>query len=303
MHMWLALRLILAVIFALVGFIFSDVVPSIPPFSSNILRFFIAFWSGLLGFGVFPDLAKWVTLTSLNFINFITEKVSSEVINQMLKIPRGVSISAPSTSHAPVGGVSMNMPVILDTSAIIDGRILDIAKTGFISGVLLLPSFVLEELQQVADSSDYLKRSRGRRGFEVIEEIKKIKGIRVEVWDKGSFGKTVDEKLVKLGKSLHGKIITTDFNLNKVATLSNVSVLNVNDLANAVKAISIPGEVISVKVIHLGKDPKQGVGYFPDGTMVVIEDGAKLIGRQITAEVTRTLQVPAGRMVFAKKVK
>ena len=159
---------------------------------------------------------------------------------------------------------------------------------------------MLEEVQQVADSSDYLKRSRGRRGFEIIENLKKLKNIRVELWDHGIAGKGVDEKLVKLGKSLHGKIVTTDFNLNRVATLSNVAVLNVNDLANAVKTLAIPGESIEVKVIHIGKDPKQGVGYFPDGTMVVIEDGADLVGKTIKVDVTRVLQVPAGRMVFTK---
>jgi uncharacterized protein YacL len=301
MRIKLVLRLILAVVFALVAFIFSDLIIEIPPFSKPILRMFITVWFGLLGFGVFPDIAKRVSTWTVLGMNTITEKISTEVMNQLVRLPRQNPMSVANPSHAPVGGVSVNTPLILDTSAIIDGRILDIAKANFLSGVVLVPSFVLEEVQQVADSSDYLKRSRGRRGFEVIEEIKKVKGIRVEVWDSGIAGKGVDDKLVKLAKSLHGKIITTDFNLNKVATLSNVVVLNVNDLANAVKTIAIPGEKIEIKLIHLGKDPTQGVGYFQDGTMIVLEDGADLVGKQVKAEVTRVLQVPAGRMVFAKK--
>ena len=196
----------------------------------------------------------------------------------------------------------MNQPLILDTSAIIDGRILDIAKTGFIFGILLIPSFVLTELQQVADSSDYLKRSRGRRGFEILEELKKVKGLRTEVWDKDIMAKTVDDKLLKLAKSLNGRIITTDFNLNRVASVSGVNVLNINDLANSVKTVAIPGEHLKVKVIHLGKDPKQGVGYLPDGTMIVVEDGATLVGQDIKTEVTRILQVPAGKMIFTKRL-
>ncbi|OGE31619.1 hypothetical protein A2631_00615 [Candidatus Daviesbacteria bacterium RIFCSPHIGHO2_01_FULL_44_29] len=262
----------------------------------------VTVWFGLLGFGVFPDIAKNLSVYALSAINFLTNRVSSEIINQMMRLPRQNSFNAPIPSHAIVGGVSVAQPLILDTSAIIDGRILDIAKTNFISGMILVPTFVLEELQQVADSSDFLKRSRGRRGFEVVEEMKKVKGLRIEIWENGIAGKGVDEKLVRLAKSLHGKIITTDFNLNRVATLSNVMVLNVNDLANSVKTLAIPGERIDVKVVHLGKDAKQGVGYFPDGTMIVVEDGAELVGKTILVEVSRILQVPAGRMVFAKRV-
>lgn len=294
------LRLVLATVFALVAFIFSEVVPDLPPFKSIYIRVAITIWFGLLGFGVFPDLAKNITTYAFNGLNFVVNRVTTDIVNQIVKLRMQGGVTAPTPSNAPVGGVSVNQPLLLDTSAIIDGRILDIAKTFFISGVLLLPTFVLEEIQQVADSSDYLKRSRGRRGFEIIDELKKLKNLRLEIWDRGIAGKGVDDKLVKLAKSLHGKIITTDFNLNRVATLSNVTVLNVNDLANAVKTIAIPGEGLDVKVIHIGKDPTQGVGYFPDGTMIVIEEGAALVGKTVHAEVSRVLQVPAGRMVFAK---
>lgn len=295
------LRLILAVIFALVAFIFSEVVPELPPFSKNFLRVIITIWFGLLGYGLFPDIAKTVTLAFISLINTFIAMVSNEVINQFLRLPQNHSYAAaPFPVHAPLGGVSVNQPLILDTSAIIDGRILDIAKTGFIHGFMLLPSFVLTELQQVADSSDFLKRSRGRRGFEIIEDLKKIKGLRIEVWDKEPAAKTVDEKLIRLAKGLHGRIITTDFNLNRVAQVSGVSILNVNDLANAVKTVAIPGEQLKVKVVHLGKDPQQGVGYLPDGTMIVVEDGAELVGNEINTEVHRIIQVPAGRMIFVK---
>lgn len=306
MRIWLFLRLILATVFALTAFIFSEVIPDVPPFSRIVLRLAVTVWFGLLGFGVFPDLAKRVTVYTISFMNQITEKVTSEVMNQIVRIsntsqqqPLRVAMTAPGPAMT---GMTVQSPFIMDTSAIIDGRILDIAKLNFLNGLILVPSFVLEELQQVADSSDYLKRNRGRRGFEIVEEMKTVKNIKVEIWDRGMAGKQVDERLIKLAKSLHGKIITTDFNLNKVATLSNVIVLNVNDLANAVKLHALPGEEIEVKIIHLGKDPKQGIGYFPDGTMIVVEDGADLVGKQVKTEVTRVLQVAAGRMVFTKRV-
>lgn len=294
MRIWLILRIVLAIVFALVAFIFSEVVPDIPPFSKIFLRVAITVWSGLVGYGLFPDLARVVTLSTVSIFNAFATRISTEITNQIFKIyPQHSSFNVPFASHASVGGVSVNQPLILDTSAIIDGRILDIAKTHFIYGTLLIPSFVLRELQQVADSSDYLKRSRGRRGFEVIDGLKKIRGIRVEVWDKEPAAKQVDDKLIKLAKSLHGRIITTDFNLNRVASLSNVTVLNINDLANAVKTIAVPGEKLAIKVVHVGKDAKQGVGYLQDGTMVVVEEGAALVGKEVKTEVSRILQVPA----------
>jgi uncharacterized protein YacL len=298
------LRLILAIVFALIAFIFSEVIPEIPPINHTLLRVIITLWAGLVGYGAFPDLARIVTLNTIAIFNAITDRVSTEIMNRMLRLPNNSNpfASAPSPSYAPIGGVSVNNPLILDTSAIIDGRILDIAKAGFLFGTILVPSFVLQELQQVADSADYLKRSRGRRGFEIIEDLKKVKGIRIEVWDKEPVGKLVDDKLIKLGKSLHGKIITTDFNLNRVATVANVMVLNVNELANAVKTVAVPGEALKIKVVHIGKDPKQGVGYLADGTMIVVEDGAELVGQDVKTEVTRVIQVAAGRMIFTKKV-
>lgn len=302
MNIKLTLRLVLAVIFALTAFIFSELVPDLPPFSHTFLRLTITVWFGLMGFGLFPDIAKRVSLAVVALTNIITARVSSDVMSQLMRLPQQNPFGSPGNRHhVPLGGVSSNQPLILDTSAIIDGRIVDIAKTGFINGLFLLPTFILAELQQVADSPDYLKRSRARQGFEVIENLKKIKGLRLEIWDKEPAAKTVDDKLLKLAKNLSGRIITTDFNLNRVAQVSGIPVLNINDLANALKTIAVPGEELKVKIIHIGKDAKQGVGYLSDGTMIVVEDCADLVGKEINTQVTRMLQVPAGRMIFAKK--
>jgi uncharacterized protein YacL len=294
------LRIVLAVVFALTAFIFTEVVPDIPPLNRIFLRLIITVWFGLLGYGIFPDLARIISSSTVHFINSIVARVSNEVLVQIMRLPRNQGLGGSTFATVAPGGVSVSQPLILDTSAIIDGRILDIAKTSFLYGTLLIPSFVLYELQQVADSADYIKRSRGRRGFEIIEDLKKVKGIRIEVWDKEPAAKTVDDKLIRLAKNLNGRIITTDFNLNRVATVGGVTVLNINDLANAVKTIAVPGESLNIKVLHLGKDSKQGVGYLADGTMVVVEDGADLVGKDIKTEVSRILQVSAGRMIFVR---
>ena len=303
MRINIILRLVLAVVFALIAFIFSELVPEIPPIHKSIMRFAITLWFGLLGYGLFPDIARTITSYSISAMNALIMRISNEVTNQMMRISRPHNFSLPFPDQAPISGVSMNQPMILDTSAIIDGRILDIAKTGFLYGTILVPASVLTELQQVADSADYLKRSRGRKGFETIEELKKVKGIRIEVWDKEPAAKTVDDKILKLAKSLRGRIITTDFNLNRVASVSNVTVLNIHDLANAVKAVAIPGETLKIKVVHIGKDPHQGIGYLADGTMVVVENGAALVGSDVKTEVTRLIQGSAGRMIFTKSLK
>lgn len=302
MNINLVLRIILAVVFALVAFIFSEVIPDIPPFNHILLRVAVTVWTGLVGFGLFPDLAKKVKLYFISMINFFTVRLTTEIVNQLSRLPRHGGMNMAAVEHNVIGGVSLNQPLIADTSALIDGRLLDIAKIGFLYGTMLIPNFILTELQQVADSADYIKRTRGRRGFEVVEGLKKIKKLRVEVWDREVSGKTADDKLLRLAKSLNGKIITTDFNLNKVATISGVMVLNINDLANAIKTNVIPGEIMSVKIVHLGKDTDQGVGYLADGTMIVVENGAKLAGKEIKVEVSRVLQGSAGKMIFTKKV-
>ncbi|TVY06591.1 PIN/TRAM domain-containing protein [Paenibacillus cremeus] len=190
---------------------------------------------------------------------------------------------------------------ILDTSVIIDGRIADICKTGFIEGTLVIPEFVLEELQHIADSSDLLKRNRGRRGLDILNKIQKELDVKVLIYE-GDFDEIseVDSKLVRLAKVLQGKVITNDFNLNKVCELQGVSVLNINDLANAVKPVVLPGEEILVQVIKDGKEHGQGVAYLDDGTMIVVEGGRDFIGTTLDVLVTSVLQTSAGRMIFAK---
>lgn len=190
---------------------------------------------------------------------------------------------------------------ILDTSVIIDGRIADICKTGFVEGTLVIPEFVLEELQHIADSSDLLKRNRGRRGLDILNKIQKELDVKVLIYE-GDFEdiSEVDSKLVKLAKVLQGKVVTNDFNLNKVCELQGVPVLNINDLANAVKPVVLPGEEIFVQVIKDGKEHGQGVAYLDDGTMIVVEGGRDHIGSMIEVLVTSVLQTSAGRMIFAK---
>ena len=192
-------------------------------------------------------------------------------------------------------------PKILDTSVIIDGRILDIINTGFIEGNIIIPSFVLDELRHIADSSDVLKRNRGRRGLDILNEIKSSTMITVEVVDIDySDLDEVDSKLLKLAKQIQGKIVTNDFNLNKVARLQKVSVLNINDLANAIKQVVLPNEELQVLVIKEGKEKAQGIAYLNDGTMIVIEDGKMYVGQTIDIIVSTVLQTSAGRMIFAK---
>jgi uncharacterized protein YacL len=191
--------------------------------------------------------------------------------------------------------------VLLDTSVIIDGRIADIARTGFLVGTLLIPRFVLNELQFIADSSDNLRRQRGRRGIEVISQLQKDTSTPLRISDMDVEGvREVDDKLVVLARQLRCPILTNDYNLNRIAELQGVSVLNVNELANAVKLVFLPGESIEVNVIQEGKESGQGVGYLDDGTMVVVEDGRNHLNKKINVTVTKVLQTAAGRMIFAR---
>lgn len=194
--------------------------------------------------------------------------------------------------------------VLLDTSVIIDGRIADIARTGFIYGSMLVPSFILNELQHIADSSESLRRQRGRRGLDILNRLKNDSTIPFRITDIDVEGvRDVDDKLVILAKQLRCPILTNDYNLNRVAELQGVMVLNINELANAVKAVYIPGETMEVQVIQEGKELGQGVGYLDDGTMVVIEEGKDYIDQLIPVVVTKVLQTAAGRMIFARPEK
>jgi uncharacterized protein YacL len=201
-------------------------------------------------------------------------------------------------------GASWTQPqrtVLLDTSVIIDGRISDVARTGFLPGMLLIPRFVLNELQYIADSADNLRRQRGRRGMEVLSELQKTPHITVRISDIDVDGvREVDDKLVILARQLKCPILTNDYNLNRVAELQGVIILNINELANAVKSVVLPGEIMSLQIIQEGKESLQGVGYMDDGTMVVVENGAKFIGQGKSVTVTKVLQTAAGRMIFAR---
>ncbi|MEW6368003.1 MAG: PIN domain-containing protein [Acidobacteriota bacterium] len=190
---------------------------------------------------------------------------------------------------------------ILDTSVIIDGRIADICETGFIEGTLVVPQFVLKELQQVADSSDSQKRARGRRGLDILHKIQKMSDVMVQVSELDFPDvRDVDMKLIELGKQLDGKLVTNDFNLNKVAQLRGVKVLNINELANAMKPVVLPGEAMKVFILKEGKEPNQGVAYLDDGTMVVVDNAKRFIGKNLDIAVTSVLQTTAGKMIFGR---
>src|SRR5688572_2138541 len=190
---------------------------------------------------------------------------------------------------------------ILDTSVIIDGRIADICETGFMDGTLVIPQFVLKELQLVADSSDSMKRNRGRRGLDILQKIQKMAGVDVMISDMDFPEiREVDLKLIELGRTLQGKIVTNDFNLNKVAQLRGVEVLNINELANSLKPVVLPGEIMKVFILKEGKEYNQGVAYLDDGTMVVVDNARKMIGRTIDVVVTSVLQTTAGKMIFGR---
>lgn len=191
--------------------------------------------------------------------------------------------------------------VILDTSVIIDGRIADICHTKFVGGMLVIPRFVLRELQQIADSQDSLKRNRGRRGLDILNKMQKSASIDIKIADEDFPEITeVDAKLIKMATVLGGKIVTNDYNLNKIAELQGVVVLNINDLANALRPIVLPGEVMQVRIAKEGKEYNQGIAYLDDGTMVVVDNARYLIGQSLKAVVTSVLQTSAGRMIFAK---
>jgi uncharacterized protein YacL len=192
---------------------------------------------------------------------------------------------------------------ILDTSVIIDGRIADVCETGFLDGALVIPQFVLKELQLVADSADSLKRNRGRRGLDILQKIQKMSGVEVIVSDLDfPEVREVDLKLIELARSLQGKIVTNDFNLNKVAQLRGVEVLNVNELANSLKPVVLPGEIMKVFILKEGKEYNQGVAYLDDGTMVVVDNARKMISKTIDIVVTSVLQTTAGKMIFGRYI-
>lgn len=220
--------------------------------------------------------------------------------NSLLSMMPFLAIDSTDTmpTISPVHG--RNSQILVDTSVIIDGRIADIAVAGFIPGRLLIPRFVLAELQNIADSEDAMRRSRGRRGLEVLNRLRDTGGIEVEVVEDDALAvKEVDAKLVAMAQMLSCDVLTTDYNLNRVAQIQGVRVLNINELANAIRPVVLPGEEMLVRVVQPGKEKNQGVGYLADGTMIVVENGDKLMGQEVLTEVTRVFQTVAGKMIFA----
>lgn len=246
-------------------------------------------------FGLGPILFVLLNLIfAIIFANIFIEK-RDDISNVLVNLKKN-SIKDKKSK----GNIKSN-PKVLDTSVIIDGRIFDICQTGFIEGPLVIPNFVLDELRHISDSADSLKRNRGRRGLDILNKIQKELDIETQIWE-GDFPEIqeVDSKLLKLAQNLKGKVITNDFNLNKVAEFQGVPVLNINELANAIKPIVLPGEEMKVIVVKDGKEATQGIGYLDDGTMIVVEGGRRYMGEQITVIVTSVLQTAAGRMIFAK---
>lgn len=245
-----------------------------------------------------PAISFGLTVLVYVLLGYLGISFSTRKITDVSRLPELFKRSGGKTSSKVLSGAK---PKILDTSVIIDGRIADILKTGFIEGAVVIPEFVLEELRHIADSSDGLKRVRGRRGLDILKIVQQEMKIEVRISDV-NFEDTeeVDIKLLKLAKKIDGVVVTNDFNLNKVAALQSVPVLNINELANAVKPVVLPGEEMFVQIVKEGKESNQGVAYLDDGTMIVVEGGRKRMNESLDVTVTSVLQTSAGRMIFAK---
>lgn len=254
---------------------------------------------GLLGYAVLALLfspSLWLQLAQAAEIFFLT--FLGFRLGYLQDLPWASLLGSANSSRAHTAHIPAKL---LDTSVIIDGRIGDLAQTGFIDGVLITPQFVLDELQRIADSSDNLRRRKGRRGLDILGELQRNPQVQVELLSRDyPQAAGVDRKLIQLAKELGAVILTTDFNLNKVAKVEGVQVLNINELANAMKPRFIPGEELEVEVIDRGEEIGQGIGYMDDGTMVVIENGRRFIGKKIHAVVSSSLQTEAGKMLFVR---
>lgn len=249
----------------------------------------------------FRNILPFLGVLLLSYLGVAVFVMRQNDIFSVLRFNIPSKSSSSRDESANQGSLEKGRTILLDTSVIIDGRIADIAQTGFLVGTLLIPRFVLNELQYIADSADSLRRQRGRRGMDVLSRLQKETTVPVRISDIDVEGvREVDDKLVILARQLRCPILTNDYNLNRVAELQGVRVLNVNELANAVKSVLLPGETLDVEIIQEGKESGQGVGYLDDGTMVVVEDGREQINRKATVLVTKVLQTAAGRMIFAR---
>lgn len=245
-----------------------------------------------------PVFGPFLSITTNIFLASVGAVVAVKKREDLITVFRSSKAPGDTTTGREKGWA---MPKILDTSVIIDGRIADICDAGFLDGKIVIPGFVLEELRHIADSSDTLKRNRGRRGLDILNRIQKEINIPVHVLDDTEDeGLEVDSRLVKLAQRITGKVVTNDYNLNKVCELQGVPVLNINELANAVKPVVLPGEEMDVQIIKDGKESGQGIAYLDDGTMIVVDGGRSYIGNEISVLVTSVLQTAAGRMIFAR---
>ncbi len=285
---------VIAIEFLIKKFSFEGLVaPTVGMILGMVIASFIVQWLDLVvptEFVLFQQARHFLMIALMLFLGYLGFSIGFKLKGDLRILP------APQ-----FGRGALNAPKVLDTSVIIDGRIADICKLGFVEGTLVIPRFVLNELQGIADSPEPLRRTRGRRGLDILNEIQKQVSIDVRISEVDfSDVREVDSKLVRLAKQLNAKIVTNDFNLNKIAQFQGIEVLNVNDLANALKPIVLPDEDFIIKIIKEGKEPGQGVGYLDDGTMVVVESGSRLIGREVKVTVTSVLQTSAGQMVFTK---
>jgi len=274
-------------IFGLIGLIFG-----------LVIAFLI---SGLYEIIPIPMIASALKILTFIFFGYLGIGLAQKNIKEQPRLAEWAKKMTSSKSSKIANTGPHAKPKILDTSVIIDGRIADICKTGFIEGEVIIPEFVLSELRHIADSSDGLKRNRGRRGLDILKIIQRDLPIVVKIVDYDFEDvPEVDVKLIKLAQKMNGCIVTNDYNLNKVASLQDILILNINELANAVKPVLLPGEEMLVQIIKEGKESNQGVSYLDDGTMIVVEDGRKFINENIQVIVTSVLQTAAGRMIFAK---
>ncbi|MEK7559245.1 MAG: PIN domain-containing protein [Patescibacteria group bacterium] len=237
---------------------------------------------------------------SPKMVGFLADEVAKTVIRRLPQFRR--------SKRRVKKAQKIENAIFLDTSAIIDGRIFDIVKMGLFSGTFVVIESILLELKHIADSQDTVKRERGRKGLELLEKMKKIRGIKFKVIEEEREGKIkdikeVDEKLTFMAKLNKGKIITCDYNLEKKANISNITAVNINTLATFLKVRAVPGEALHIRILHKGKEPTQGVGYLDDGTMIVVEAGAQDVGRELDVLVSRVIQTTAGRILFSRKLK
>ena len=302
MNTQLISRVVLAVVFAAIGYFASDRFIKVDGSQTQMgVTAIIMIASGAFGVFLVPMLSRWIR----DWSSVFAQRVASEVISQ-LRLPnlsrvRDLSTRIGRQNNKKKKEAPYVNPILVDTSSLIDGRVADVVESGFLSGTLVVPRFILSELQHIADASNALRRGKGRRGLDILEKMKKSKQVKTTIYSGDDpQGKNIDEKLLNLAKTLKGKVLTTDFNLNKVATVSGIKILNINELVNQLKTTLLPGEQLQVKVIQEGKEKTQGVGYLNDGTMIVVEGGAGKIGKIINTTVLRVLQTAAGRMIFVQ---